>query len=171
MARSSLCLAPAHDRLVQSWDVVAQGDPDLFIVDPVVGVRGDDPHALDLAPGNLRCRLDDLVRQLGGNVPQPADDSLSRETQYALGVPALFPSRTSSAAASAASARSARRSSTPLSQIHGLGANVIVPGLEGTPCDDVHTDAQEILQILEQADVIKQGRAGLEIYKQIYIAV
>ncbi len=48
---------------------------------------------------------------------------------------------------------------------------MIVPGLEGTPCDDVHTDAQEILQILEQADVIKEGRAGLEIYKQIYIAV
>ena len=44
---------------------------------------------------------------------------------------------------------------------------MVVPGLEGTPCDDVHTDAQEILQILEQADVIKEGRARLEIHDQI----
>jgi hypothetical protein len=44
---------------------------------------------------------------------------------------------------------------------------VIVPGLEGTPCDDVHPDAQEILQILEQADVIEEGRARLEIHEQI----
>ena len=41
------------------------------------------------------------------------------------------------------------------SQIHGLGANMIVPGFERTPCDDVHSDAQEILQILEQSDVVK----------------
>jgi hypothetical protein len=38
---------------------------------------------------------------------------------------------------------------------------------KGTPCDDVHTDAQELLQILEQADVIKKGRARLEIHEQI----
>jgi hypothetical protein len=37
---------------------------------------------------------------------------------------------------------------------------VIVPGLEGTPCDDVHPDAQKILQILEQTDVIEEGRAS-----------
>jgi len=44
---------------------------------------------------------------------------------------------------------------------------VIVPGLEGTPCDDVHSNAQKVLQILEQADVIKEGRAWLEIHEQI----
>jgi hypothetical protein len=57
------------------------------------------------------------------------------------------------------------------SQIHGLGANVIVPRLESTPCDDVHSDAQEVLQVLEQTDVIKERRAWLEIHEQIYIAV
>jgi hypothetical protein len=44
---------------------------------------------------------------------------------------------------------------------------VIVPGFEGTPCDDVYSDAQEILQILEQADVVEQRRAWLEIHQQI----
>jgi hypothetical protein len=58
-----------------------------------------------------------------------------------------------------------------LSQIHGLGANVVVPGFESTPRDDVHSDAQEILQILEQADVIKKGCARLEIHEQIEIAI
>jgi hypothetical protein len=48
---------------------------------------------------------------------------------------------------------------------------VVVPGLEGIPCDDVHSDAQEILQVLEQADVIKERRAWLEIHEQIEIAV
>jgi hypothetical protein len=66
-----------------------------------------------------------------------------------------FPSLTSSAAASAASADLPEGHRVLWSQIHGLGANVIVPGFEGTPCDDVHSDAQEILQILEQADVVK----------------
>ena len=32
---------------------------------------------------------------------------------------------------------------------------MIVPGFEGTPCDDVYSDAQKILQILEQSDVVK----------------
>jgi hypothetical protein len=57
------------------------------------------------------------------------------------------------------------------SQIHGLGANVVIPGLESITCDDVHSDTQEVLQILEQTDVIKEGRAWLEIHEQIYIAV
>ena len=48
---------------------------------------------------------------------------------------------------------------------------MVVSGLEGTPCHDVDSDAQEVLQILEQADVIKEGRARLEIHEQIQIAV
>ena len=44
---------------------------------------------------------------------------------------------------------------------------MVVPGFEGTPCNDVHSDAKEILQILEQADVVKEGRAWLEIHQQI----
>ena len=51
--------------------------------------------------------------------------------------------------------------------IHGLGANVVVSRLEGAPCDDVHSDAQQVLQILEQADVIKEGYTWLEIHEQI----
>jgi hypothetical protein len=45
------------------------------------------------------------------------------------------------------------------------------PRLESTPRDDVHSDTQEVLQILEQADVVKKGRAWLEIHEQIYLAV
>jgi hypothetical protein len=155
------------DRLVHSRDVVAQSDPDLFIVDSVIGVRGDDPHAFALPPGNLRHHFDDLIRQLGGNVAQSADDGLACEVQRALGVPALLPKLL---------VRLLRQLPQPglpeghrllWSQIHGLGANPVVAGLESTPCDDVHSDAQEVLQILEQADVIKEGRAWLEIHEQI----
>ena len=48
----------------------------------MIGVPGDDPHALDLPPGNLRCRLNDLVRQFGSNIAQSADDGLARETEW-----------------------------------------------------------------------------------------
>src|SRR5258708_2368727 len=82
---------PAPDRRVHTRDVVAQGDPDLFVVDAMVGVRGDDPHALDFAPRNLRRRLNDLVRQLGGNVAESADNGLARQAQWALSVPARLP--------------------------------------------------------------------------------
>ena len=44
---------------------------------------------------------------------------------------------------------------------------MVIPGLEGTPCDDVHSYAQKLFQILEQADVIKEGCAWLEIHEQI----
>ena len=57
------------------------------------------------------------------------------------------------------------------SQIHGLSANVVVPGLEGTPRHDVHSDTQEVLQTLEQTDVIKERRTWLEIHEQIEITV
>lgn len=53
------------------------------------------------------------------------------------------------------------------SQIRGRGTNVVVPRLEGIPCNDVHSDAQDVLQILEQTDVIKEGRAWLEIHEAI----
>ena len=95
-------------------------------------------------------------RQLGSNVAQPTDDGLARQTQRALGIPTLLPK--------APPVRLLHRLPQPdppeghrllWSQIHGLGADMIVPGFEGTPCDDVHSDAQEILQILEQSDVIK----------------
>jgi hypothetical protein len=66
---STLRLTPAPHCLVHSRNVVTQGDPYLFVVDAMVGVRGDDPHALDLSPGNLRRRLDDLIRQLGDVAP------------------------------------------------------------------------------------------------------
>ena len=43
-----------------------------------------------------------------------------------------------------------------LSQIHGLGANTVVPRLEGAPRDDLDSDAQEFRKVLNQADVIKK---------------
>jgi hypothetical protein len=39
---------------------------------------------------------------------------------------------------------------------------MVVPRLEGAPRDDVDSAAQEFLEILEQADVIKKGGAWLK---------
>ncbi len=62
----------------------------------------------------------------------------------------------------------AQRSTTPAwPEIHGLGANVVVPRLEGPPRDDVDPDTQEFLKILTKADVIKNRGAWLEIHEQI----
>jgi hypothetical protein len=47
---------------------------------------------------------------------------------------------------------------------------VVVPRLESAPRDDVDADAQKLLKILEQADVIKKGSAWLEIHEQVEIA-
>ena len=114
LARSSLRLPPSPDRLANSGNVIAQSDPDRLVVDAMVGVRGNDPHALDFSPWNLRSCLDDLIWQLGGDVAQTADDGLACEAQRRSASQRSFPRSTSSAAASTASARSARRSSTPL---------------------------------------------------------
>jgi hypothetical protein len=46
---------------------------------------------------------------------------------------------------------------------------MVISGLEGAPRDDVDTDSEEILKILEQADVIKKGGARLEIHEQVHI--
>lgn len=144
------------DRLVHSRNVVAQGNPDLFVVDAVRGVCGDDPHALDLPHGNLRRCLDDLIRQPGGNVAQPTDDGLACKGEA--------DARRPSASSPGSQVRLLRRRPQPdlpedhrllWSQIHGLGADVVVPRLEGRPRDDVDSDTQEFLKILEQADVIK----------------
>ena len=55
------------------------------LVEPVTGSRSR------LTIGNLGRRLDDLVRQFGGNVAQSADDGFACEAQRALVVPALLP--------------------------------------------------------------------------------
>jgi hypothetical protein len=56
------------------------------------------------------------------------------------------------------------------SQVHSLVADAVVPRLERTPCDDINTNAEKILKILEQPDMIKKGGAGFEVHKQIDIA-
>jgi hypothetical protein len=48
---------------------------------------------------------------------------------------------------------------------------VLVLWLERAARNDVHPDAQEFLEILEQADVIKKRRTWLEIHEQIQVAV
>jgi hypothetical protein len=48
---------------------------------------------------------------------------------------------------------------------------VVVPRLEGVSRDDVESDAQEFLKILEQADVIKKGGTWLKVDQQVKIAV
>src|SRR5580704_5712030 len=58
-----------------------------------------------------------------------------------------------------------------LSQINGLGADLLVTRLEGAPRDDADPDSQEFLKILEQADVIKKRGTWLEVHEQIQVAV
>jgi hypothetical protein len=48
---------------------------------------------------------------------------------------------------------------------------VLVPRFERTPGDDVNSNSEEFLKILEQSDVIKKRRTWLEIDKQIQVAV
>jgi hypothetical protein len=61
-------------------------------------------------------------------------------------------------------------SQTLVRQIYGLSADAVVPRLEGAPRDDVHTDAEEFLKILKQADMVQKGGTRFEIDKQIHIA-
>ena len=51
--------------------------------------------------------------------------------------------------------------------IHSLGANVVVPGLERPPRDDIDSDTQKFFKILEQADVVKKGGAWLKVDQQV----
>jgi hypothetical protein len=48
---------------------------------------------------------------------------------------------------------------------------VLIPWLERAPRNDVHPNTQELLKILEQADVIKERRTWLEIHQQVQVAV
>ncbi len=48
---------------------------------------------------------------------------------------------------------------------------MVVPRLESAPRDDVDSDAQKLLKILEQTDVIKKGGTRLKIHQQVKIAV
>jgi hypothetical protein len=48
---------------------------------------------------------------------------------------------------------------------------VLVAWLERALRDDIHSNAQEFLKVLEQPDVIKQRCARLEVDKQIQIAI
>jgi hypothetical protein len=59
----------------------------------------------------------------------------------------------------------------PWSQIHGLSTNVLISRLECIPRDDIHLDAQELLQVLEQADMVKKRCTGHEVREEIQIAV
>jgi hypothetical protein len=59
----------------------------------------------------------------------------------------------------------------PWLQIHDLGADVLVPWLERAPRYNVHPDAQELLEVLEQADVIKEQRTWLEVHEHIQVAI
>jgi hypothetical protein len=48
---------------------------------------------------------------------------------------------------------------------------VVVPRLKSAPRDNVDSDAQEFLKILEQANVIKKRGARLKVNQQVKIAV
>jgi hypothetical protein len=44
---------------------------------------------------------------------------------------------------------------------------VLVPWLERAACHDVHADTEELLEVLEQADMIKKRCTRLEVNEQI----
>ena len=46
---------------------------------------------------------------------------------------------------------------------------MLVPRLEGAPRDDIDSDSQQILEILEQANVIKKRGTLLKIHEQVEI--
>jgi hypothetical protein len=43
----------------------------------------------------------------------------------------------------------------------------VVPRPEGAPRDDLDSDAQEFLKILNQTDAIKKGGSCLEVHEQV----
>ena len=162
-------LNAATGKMLWSYTTRGSVDPSPAVVNGMVfeGSLDHNIYAFHLAPA-LRRPLDDLIGQLGGNVTQSGDDGLACKAQRALSVPTLL-----------AQAHQFSCRIGGLSQIrqkvfdssghrfYGLGANVIVPRLEGAPRDDVDSDAQEFLKVLEQADVIKKRSAWLEVHKQV----
>ena len=48
---------------------------------------------------------------------------------------------------------------------------MIVAGLEGAPRDDVDSDAEKFLEILEQAHMIEEGSARFKVHEQVQVAV
>jgi hypothetical protein len=51
------------------------------------------------------------------------------------------------------------------SQVYGLNPDVFISLFEGAPRHDIYPDTQEFFEILEQADLIEKGGAGLEVHK------
>lgn len=47
---------------------------------------------------------------------------------------------------------------------------MVVPSFESTPRDDIDTDAEEVLKILKQADMIEQGGARLKVHQKVQVA-
>jgi hypothetical protein len=135
----------------------------------MVGVRGDDPHALAFSPWNLRSCLDYLIWQLGGDIAQAADDGLTRKAQRSPSVPFLDPQVRLPHQPPRPDPPEGRQ--LPWSQLHGLGANVLVTRLESAPRNNVHPDAKEFLKVLEQANVIKKRCPRLKVHQQVQVAV
>jgi hypothetical protein len=62
----------------------------------------------------------------------------------------------------------ARPALSPLVTDPRLGANMVVPRLEGARRDDLDSDAApEFLKILNQADAIKKGGTWLKVHEQV----
>jgi hypothetical protein len=95
------------------------------------------------SPGNLRRCLDDLVWQLGSDIAQAADDGLAGEAQQPIGVPpVLFEVDELSCRLDCLGQICPEGRRLLWSQIHGLGADVLVSCLKRAPRDHVHSDAQ-----------------------------
>jgi hypothetical protein len=56
-------------------------------------------------------------------------------------------------------------------QLDGLGANGFILRLKGSPRNDIDPDAEQLLKVLEQASVINERGAFVEVHEQIEVAV
>ena len=81
---------PPTDDPVQLGDIVPRCAPDPLVVDAVICVVNDDPHALDLGPGQLARAGDELARQLCRDVAETPHDRLAREAERSLAVPTIL---------------------------------------------------------------------------------
>lgn len=78
---------PQSDDPVELRDVVAEGSPYLLVVDSVLCVVDDDPHALDLRPGQLARAGDQLSRKLRSDVADASHHCLASSVDRLVQVP------------------------------------------------------------------------------------
>jgi hypothetical protein len=76
---------------MELWDIVSKSAPHSLVVDGVVCVIDDDPHAFGLGPGQLARSGNKVVRKLSSDVTDSSDYRLTGQSQGACCIPAPLP--------------------------------------------------------------------------------